>query len=819
MSETPIAFEQIPVNIEDEMRKSYLDYAMSVIIGRALPDVRDGLKPVHRRVLYAMSEMGNTWNRPYKKAARIVGDVIGKYHPHGDIAVYDTLVRMAQYFSMRYVLVDGQGNFGSVDGDPPAAMRYTEVRMARLADEMLADIEKETVDLQANYDESLQEPTVLPAKIPNLLVNGSSGIAVGMATNIPPHNLREVVDASILLLEKPESTLEELLERIPGPDFPTAGFIYGRSGIRAAYATGRGIITLRARAGVEKIGKDKEAIVITEIPFQVNKAKLIERIAELVRDKKIEGIGDIRDESDREGMRVVLELRRGEPTQIILNNLYKLTPMQDSFGVIMLAIVSGQPRVLNLQEALSLFLEHRREVVRRRTLYDLRKAEERAHILEGLRLALDHLDEVIRLIRESKTPAEAGERLRSTFGFSEAQAHAILDMKLQRLTGLEREKILEEYAETLKRIAEFKEILASEVRLRGVIIRELEEVKKQYGDDRRTEIVDEEVELTLEDLIREEDMVITVTHSGYIKRTSAQVYRAQQRGGKGRIGMTTREEDFIEHLFVAPTHSYILIFTSKGRVYWLKVYEIPDVGAAGKGKAIVNLVGMGHDEKIADMISVRSFDEGKHVIMATRQGTVKKTALTEYSHPRSSGIIAISVEEGDELISAEQTDGSHEVLLCTRDGKAIRFAEAEVRDMGRTAYGVRGITLRPGDRVVGMRTFRGGEGMILAVTEKGFGKRTSLEEYRVQSRGGKGIINMKTTARNGKVVGVCHVTEDSEVMLITASGKLIRLQAADIKQTVSRSAQGVKLIKVEEGGYVAAVSLVTDSANGEEQTV
>lgn len=801
------ALEQIPVNIIDEMRKSYLDYAMSVIIGRALPDARDGLKPVHRRVLYAMSELGNTYNKPYKKSARIVGDVIGKYHPHGPDAVYDTIVRMVQDFTLRYPLIDGQGNFGSIDGDNPAAMRYTEIRMGRLADELLADIEKETVDIGPNYDDSLKEPLVLPAKFPNLLVNGSSGIAVGMATNIPPHNLTEIINATILLIERPDATFDELMAVVPGPDFPTAGFIYGRSGIRAAYSTGRGVIILRARAAIERLTRERDAIIVTEIPFQVNKAKLIERIAELVRDKKLEGISDLRDESDREGMRIVIELKKDEPAQVVLNNLYKLTPMQSSFGIILLTIVDNQPRILNLREALDCFIEHRKDVVRRRTIFELRKAEARAHILEGLKRALDILDEIITLIRASKEPATAKSGLMTQFGFSDVQAQATLDMRLQRLTGLEREKIVSEYEETLKLIARLKEILASEKVLKGVIVEELRELQKTYGDERRAEIVDEEVEITLEDLIADEDVVITVTHSGYIKRTAASLYRPQGRGGKGRIGMTTRDEDFIDHVFIASTHSYMLVFTNKGQVYWLKVYEIPDVGTAGKGKAIVNLVNMSKDEKIADITAVKKFDKGAFVVMATHKGIVKKTALEEFSNPRSSGIIAIHIPEDDELIGCQLTDGSYDVLLATRQGKAIRFSEADVREMGRNARGVIGIRLAEGDRVVAMSAFKE-PGQFLTVTEKGFGKRTAVEEYPRQGRGGSGVINVRVGDKNGAVVNTCHVQGDSSVMLITAQGKLIQLYAEDIRNTQSRAAVGVKCIDLEEGDYVASVTVV-----------
>jgi DNA gyrase subunit A len=801
------ALEQIPVNIIEEMRKSYLDYAMSVIIGRALPDVRDGLKPVHRRVLYAMYDLGNTHNKPYKKSARIVGDVIGKYHPHGDSAVYDTIVRLVQDFSVRYPLIDGQGNFGSVDGDNPAAMRYTEVRMAKLSDELLADIDKETVDVGPNYDDSLTEPLVLPARFPNLLVNGSSGIAVGMATNIPPHNLTEIINATILLIEDPGASLEQVMTLVPGPDFPTAGFIYGRSGIKTAYETGRGIIVMRARAAIEKLARDREAIVVTEIPYQVNKSKLIERIAELVRDKKIESISDLRDESDREGMRIVIELKKDEPAQVVLNNLYKMTPMQSSFGIILLAIVRNQPRVLNLREALQCFIEHRKDVVRRRTAFELGKAEARAHILEGLKRALDILDDVIALIRASKEPAVARDGLVTRFGFSSAQAQAILEMRLQRLTGLEREKIVAEYEDIVKLIARLKEILASEKVLEGVVVEELREVQKTYGDERRTQIVDEDVEITLEDLIADEDVVITVTHSGYIKRTAASLYHPQGRGGKGRIGMTTRDEDFIDHVFVASTHSYLLVFTNKGQVYWLKVYEIPDVGTAGKGKAIINLVNLGKNETIADILAVKSFDTEEYVVMATRNGIVKKTALAEYSNPRSSGIIAINIPEDDELIGCQLTDGSYDILLASRMGKAIRFSEEKVRAMGRTARGVIGIRMAGEDKVVAMCAFKG-PGQFLTVTEKGFGKRTDIEEYPCQGRGGSGVINIKVGEKNGTVVNTCHVQEDASVMLVTANGKLIQLYAEDIRNTQTRAAVGVKCIDLDEGDYVTSVTTV-----------
>ncbi len=810
------ALEQVPVNLIDEMRKSYLDYAMSVIVGRALPDARDGLKPVHRRVLYAMQDLGNTYNKAYKKSARIVGDVIGKYHPHGDTAVYDTIVRMVQDFSIRYPLIDGQGNFGSVDGDNAAAMRYTEIRMAHISDELLADIDKETVDFGPNYDGSLSEPLVLPAKFPNLLVNGSSGIAVGMATNIPPHNLTEIINATILLIKNPEATLEELMALVPGPDFPTAGFIYGRSGIRSAYQTGRGIVVMRARAAIERLGRDREAIIVTEIPYQTNKAKLIERIAELVHEKKLEGVSDLRDESDREGMRIVIEIRKDQPAQVVLNNLYKMTPMQSSFGIILLAIVNNQPRVLSLSEALTCFIDHRKDVVRRRTIFELGKAEARLHILDGLRRALDMLDEIISLIRASKEPAVARQGLMEKFQFSELQAQAILDMRLQRLTGLEREKLYAEYEEILKLIARLKEILASEQVLKGVIVEELKQLQAAYGDARRSEIVDEEVEITLEELIAVEDVVITISHSGYIKRTSASLYHSQGRGGKGRIGMTTREEDFIDHVFVASTHSYLLIFTNKGRAYWLKVYEIPDVGTAGKGKAIVNLVNMSKDEKIADIVSIKEFDTDRYVVMASRDGMIKKTALSEYSNPRSSGIIAAAVAESDELIGCQLTDGSYDILLATRKGKAIRFSEKDVREMGRSARGVIGIRLADGDHVVAMSAVTG-EGQFLTVTEKGFGKRTAVEEYPRHRRGGSGVINIRVGEKNGEVVNTCHVREDSGVMLVTAQGKLIKLYADQIRNTQSRAALGVKCIELDEGDVVTSVTVVAGEVSESEE--
>ena len=809
--EGQLSFNSTPVNIEDEMKRSYIDYAMSVIIGRALPDVRDGLKPVHRRILYGMQEMGLAHNKPYRKCAKIVGEVMGNFHPHGDAAIYDTLVRMAQDFSMRYPLIDGQGNFGSVDGDPPAAMRYTEARLARIAHEMLADIEKETVDFTPNYDESQQEPVYLPAQIPNLLVNGSSGIAVGMATNIPPHNLNEVVNAVIHYINNPGATVQDLMRFVQGPDFPTGGFIYGRSGIQQAFATGRGTIVMRARAAIEKqVRGDKEMIVVTEIPYQVNKAKLIERIAELVQEKKIEGISDLRDESDRDGLRVVIELRRGEQPEVILNNLYKQTPMQTSFGVITLAIVNGQPRVLNLAEVIKYFVDHRIDVVRRRTRYELRKAEERAHILEGLRKALDKIDAVIKLIRASRSPQEARQGLMTQFELSQVQAQAILDMQLQRLTSMEREKILEELENLVKRIAELEEILDSEKVLKGVIIKELKEVQKQYGDERRTEIVDEHAEIKLEDLITMEDVVVTVTHNGYLKRTPVKDYRMQHRGGKGRIGMRTREEDFVEYMFVASTHSYLLIFSNQGRVHWLKVYEIPDVGTTGKGKAINNLVNLAPEEMMRTVLPITEFAEDRFVIFATRKGVVKKTRLDAFSNPMARGIIAISIDAGDELIAVELTTGKDQIFLGTHEGKSIRFHEEEVRDMGRQARGVKGIELEENDYLVGM-TVSGDEGLILSVTENGFGKRTRISEYRAQSRGGKGVINVKTTARNGRVVAIMKVDNESEIILITAQGKVIRLDASAIR-AAGRSTQGVKLIDLESDDKVTAASLITNQS-------
>src|SRR5690348_2079336 len=831
-----------PVDIESEMKKSYLDYAMSVIIGRALPDVRDGLKPVHRRILYGMYELGLTSTKPYRKCAKIVGEVLGKFHPHGDAPVYDALVRLAQDFNMRYPLVDGQGNFGSVDGDPPAAMRYTEARLSKIAEEMLADIEKETVNFLPNFDESTQEPVVLPTRIPNLLVNGSSGIAVGMATNIPPHNLKEIIEATVMLIEDPETNLKKVLKVVPGPDFPTGGYIYGREGIEQAYKTGRGTFQVRAKAAIEQAGKERENIVITELPYQVNKARLIEHIAELVQNKKIQGIGDIRDESDRDGMRIVIEVKRDEEPQLILNHLFKHTQMQESFGMILLAIVAGQPRELGLVELIKLFIEHRVEVVRRRTQYDLRKAEEREHILLGFKKALEVLDELIKLIRRSKSPKEAKEGMIERWKFTDRQAQAILDLQLHRLTQMEREKILEELKEIQVRIAELKEILASDKKLRGVIVAELKEIEKSYGDDRRTQIVDRVEEIQLEDLIKEEEMAITVSHAGYVKRTPVDVYRHQSRGGKGRIGAKTREEDFVEHLFIASTHTYILLFTSKGRVYWLKVYEIPEAAAATRGKAINNLVHFQEGEKLTAVVAARNLEEeGRFVFLATKQGTVKKTGLAEFSNPRPSGIIAINLDSADELIGAKLTDGKQMVFLASHEGQAILFRETEVRAMGRQAGGVNGMDLGKEDYVVSMDAVQPDfeiikkefkkttqnldelesdqireslTSLMLTVAEKGYGKRTPLAEYRVTSRGGKGVINLKTTERNGSVVAALQVREDSDVMIITGQGKVIRVHAAEIREA-GRSTQGVRLLRLEEGDRIAAAASILEEESGE----
>jgi DNA gyrase subunit A len=824
VDQIPFAKSRVPVNIEDEMKRSYMDYAMSVIIGRALPDVRDGLKPAHRRVLYGMRLMGLASNRAYRKCAKIVGEVMGNFHPHGDASIYDTLVRLAQDFNMRYPLVDGQGNFGSVDGDPPAAMRYTEARLEALAEDLMADLEKETVDFVPNYDETTEEPSVLPAPFPNLLVNGSAGIAVGMATNIPPHNLGEVVEALVWLIEhssamqdaadpRPLPTKEEklrtILELVPGPDFPTGGFIVGRSGIQQAYLTGRGSLTLRARTSLEENKKgDRTSIVVTEIPYQVNKAKLLEKIAELAREKVVEGISDLRDESDREGMRIVVELKRGEVPEVILNNLYKHTPLQTTFGVITLAIVGGRPKVLPLVDLLEHFVEFRRDVVRRRTEFELRKAEARAHILEGLEIALDHLDAVIALIRASRTPPEARAGLMTEFGLSELQAQAILDLQLQRLTGLERQKILDELADLRKTIERLRSILASDRLLMQIVVDELRAVQAKYRDPRRTEIIGEVGEISTLDLIADEDVAITVTNTGYIKRTTLGEYRKQARGGKGLKGMTVKEEDAVSHLFVASTHSYILIFAKSGQLYWLRAHEIPDVSRDAKGTAIVNLVEMGGD-KLAAVVAVRAFPEQEgqqFVVMATRRGVIKKTDLRAFSNPRAAGIIAMGVEEDDAVIGVQLSDGENDIFLGTRDGMAIRFHESDVRPMGRTAYGVRGITLREGDEVVAMDVVRPG-GMMLTVTENGYGKRTDIDEYRVQSRGGVGIINIQTSERNGKVAGIAHVAADDELMLVTEQGKILRTSVAGIRET-GRNAQGVRLMQIEftEGDRVVSVA-------------
>jgi DNA gyrase subunit A len=880
MADEPNQSILTPVDIESEMKKSYLDYAMSVIIGRALPDVRDGLKPVHRRILYGMYELGLTSTKAYRKCAKIVGEVLGKFHPHGDSPVYDALVRMAQDFNMRYPLVDGQGNYGSVDGDPPAAMRYTEARLSKIAEEMLADIEKETVDFVPNFDESEQEPVVLPTRIPSLLVNGSSGIAVGMATNIPPHNLKETIEAAILLIENPETTLKQVMKIVPGPDFPTGGYIYGREGIEQAYTNGRGSFQVRAKAAIEQRGKDRQDIVVTELPYQVNKARLIEHIAELVQNKKIEGIADIRDESDRDGMRIVIEIKRDEEPEIILNKLFKMTQMQESFGMILLAIVAGQPRELGLLDLLRLFIEHRIDVVRRRTQYELRKAQEREHILLGYRIALDNIDDVIKIIRGSSSRANARENLHEFFenksvrvlvggkettlrgvkldakkygitaagsgdglGLSYIQIDAILELQLHRLTQLSVDEILKELAQIRERIAELQEILASEKKLKAVIVAELREVMKSYGDDRRTQIVDRVEEIKLEDLIKDEEMAITVSHAGYVKRTSVETYRHQSRGGKGRIGAKTREDDFVEHFFVASAHSYILLFTSKGRVYWLKVYEIPEAAAATRGKAITNLVRFQEGETLKAIVPARNLEEtGRYVFLATKNGTVKKTELAEFSNPRPSGIIAINLDSDDELIGAKLTDGKQMIFLASRDGQAILFRETEVRSMGRAAGGVNGMDLAKADFVVSMDAAQPDFGIIakeykkttqdldelesdeiresltslmLTVAEKGYGKRTPLAEYRVTSRGGKGVINLKSTDRNGEVVAALQVREDSDVMIITGHGKVIRVHAGEIREA-GRSTQGVRLLRLDEGDRIAAAAAILEEESAAE---
>ncbi len=836
----------IPINIEDEMRRSYLDYAMSVIIGRALPDVRDGLKPVHRRILFAMSEMGLAYNRPTRKCAKIVGEVLGNYHPHGDTAVYDALVRMAQTFSMRYMLIDGQGNFGSVDGDPPAAYRYTEARLSRIDTALLEDIDKETVDFRRNFDDTKDEPEVLPTRVPNLLINGSSGIAVGMATNIPPHNLTEIVDATIALIDNPHLTLPQIMEFVQGPDFPTGGFILGRQGIYDYFTRGRGTLRMRAKAATEKSGKDREAIVITEIPYQVNKSRLIEHAAALVNEKKIEGISEIRDESDRDGMRIVFELKRGEQAEIILNNLYKHTQLQSNFGVIMLSIVNGQPRELGLIDVIKRFIEHRTDVVRRRTDFLLRKARDREHLLLGFQKALTNLDVVIELIRASRNPKEAREvltglpmtadqiasliKLQERAGiaafegesatrfaaglapfeaFSDRQAQAIIELQLQRLTGMEQQKILDELAEIQRLIGGYLEILGSEEVLRGLIVKELQEVKKEFGDDRRTQIIEDTGEILLEDLIQVEDVAVTVTRGGYLKRTAVDTYRRQTRGGKGRIGMGTRTEDVVDYLVVASTHSYLLIFTTKGRLYWLKIYGIPDVGTTGKGKHISSLINLQPDEQPTAFLPVKGFVEGQHILMVTKHGVVKKSELTEFDNPLARGIIAINIDEGDELLAARLTNGQNYIFLGTHEGMASRFFEDEVRPMGRAARGVRAMDLDEGDYLVGCEVVEE-SGLILSISENGFGKRTTLEDYRLTSRGRKGVINMKTTPRIGKVVAILSVKEDTDLMIITKEGKVIRIESGEIRQA-GRSTQGVRLVRMEEGDHVAAASCIPES--------
>jgi len=797
------------VTIEEEMKRSYLEYAMSVIVGRALPDIRDGLKPVHRRVLFAMEQLKNYHNRPFKKSARVVGDVIGKYHPHGDAAVYDTIVRMAQPFSMRYPLIDGQGNFGSVDGDPAAAMRYTEVRMQQIAEEFLLDVEKETVDFTSNYDGSLLEPVILPTNIPNLLISGSSGIAVGMATNIPPHNLNEVADAIIHTIENPEITLRELMVYLPGPDFPTSGYIHGEKGIQEAYSAGRGIIKIRARAFVEKIGENKERIIITELPYQVNKANLLKNIGELVKNKKIEGISDIRDESDREGLRVAIDIKRDANAAIILNRLYKFTQMEVSFGIIMLAIVDGRPEILSLRKTLQHFIDHRKEIITRRTAFDLKKAEEKAHILEGLKIALDHLDRVVELIRSSHSPSEAKARLKENFNLSDAQAQAILDMRLQRLTGLERDKIADEYNSTIKDIERYRAVLSNDALVLDIIKKETMDIKKRYGDVRRTEIIRDVQDIDIEDLIVDEDMVITVSHAGYIKRSPISLYRAQRRGGKGVSGTKTREEDFVVSMFIASTHDYLLFFMNTGRLYWRKVHEIPEAGRIAKGTAIVNLLNLQPGEYIATILSIKNFEDGKYVVMATKKGLVKKTKLSAYSRPRLTGIAALKTNEGDELIGVRVTNGQQDIFLSTKTGKAIRFNEKGLRAMGRVAAGNTGIRLKDKDQVVSIEILNEGA-TILTITENGYGKRTDTKEYRAQQRGGKGVFSIKTSERNGPVVSANQVTENDELMILSGNGKIIRIKTSDIS-VIGRHTQGVKLINLETDEKVVAVARLMET--------
>ena len=847
---TEFAKEVLPVNLEDEMQHSYLDYAMSVIVGRALPDVRDGLKPVHRRVLYAMSVLGNDWNKPYKKSARVVGDVIGKYHPHGDTAVYDTIVRMAQPFSLRYMLIDGQGNFGSVDGDSPAAMRYTEVRMSKIAHELLADIDKETVEFIPNYDESETEPAVLPAKIPNLLINGSSGIAVGMATNIPPHNLTEVVNACVALIDDPAISIEALMQHVPGPDFPTAGIINGAKGIREAYRTGRGKIYVRARTHFEEMDNGKQRIVVTELPYQVNKARLMEKIAELVKDKKIEGITEMRDESDKDGMRMVIELRKGEVGEVVLNNLFQHTQMQSVFGINVVALVDSQPRTLNLKQLLEYFVRHRREVVTRRTIFDLRKARARAHILEGLAVALANIDEVIALIKAAPNPATAKKELCARlwksgtledmlsragadasrpddlpegygitpdgYRLTETQAQAILDLRLQKLTGLEQDKIISEFQELLDKIADLLDILSSSERLMSVIKDELLEIREQFGDERRTEIIADRLDLTLEDLITEEDVVVTLSHQGYAKAQSLDTYQAQRRGGRGKTATTTKDEDFVDKLFVASTHDTILCFSSAGKVYWLKVYELPQAGRNARGKPMVNLLPLEDGERINAVLPIREYGEDRYVFMATEQGTVKKTPLTDFSRPRASGIIAVDLREGDQLIGVDITDGERDIMLFSSAGKAVRFSESAVRPMGRTAAGVRGIRLDEGQRVISLVVVD--EGDILSVCENGYGKRTAIDQFPTKGRGTKGLISIRTSERNGDQIGAILVDEDDEIMLITDGGTLVRTRVSDVSR-MGRDAQGVKMIalnKQEKLIGIARIEMLDD--DGKEDT-
>ncbi|MGE4232123.1 MAG: DNA gyrase subunit A [Bacteriovoracia bacterium] len=817
MEQSAIEKNTIPIRIEEEMRGAYLDYAMSVIVGRALPDVRDGLKPVHRRVLYAMYDLGNTYNKPYKKSARVVGDVIGKYHPHGDTAVYDTIVRMAQDFSMRYVLIDGQGNFGSIDGDSPAAMRYTEIRMSKITDEMLADIDKETVDMGANYDDSLKEPLLMPAKFPNLLVNGTSGIAVGMATNIPPHNMNEVCSAVVELIGNPNLTVDEICQIIKGPDFPTGGIIQGYGGIHSAYRTGKGVIHVRAKTKIESLKKgDKEAIIINELPYQVNKARLIERIAELVRDKRIEGITDLRDESDRTGMRVVIELRKGENSQVVLNNLYKQTQMKESFGIIMLAIHNRQPKVFNIKEVLNAFIEHRKEIVIRRTQFDLKKAEARAHILEGLKRAVEDIDNVIALIKAAKGPEEARNSLIAKYSFSEIQAQAILDMRLQRLTGLERDKIVAEYKATLELIEKLKGILASEKLVLNIIVEEMEDIKKRYGDERRTEIVEgENNDIEAEDLIADEEMMVAITHTGYVKRSSPTIYRSQRRGGKGVKGMNTGEEDFVSSLYRTTSLSYLLCFTDKGRLHWLKVYKIPEGSRAAKGKAIVNLVNLSPHEHIRAILPVREFRDDQFVVMVTKKGIIKKTELSQFSNVRTSGIIALTIDDGDELAAAKLTNGKQHIFLCSKSGMSIRFDENDVRSMGRSARGVRGIDLDDKDLVVGVEAIDPNEKLsLLTVTDMGYGKRTEPAEYRIQSRGGKGIITMKLTDKTGWVMGTKVVTDKDDLMVITNKGQTIRIHINEIRE-MGRNTQGVRLINLNPSETVVAIEHLAEKEEDE----